>query len=1019
MKVFGIFILLIVSFSLSAQDRLGPSNGTPPSKTGKYVLTHATVYVKPGEVLENVNIVIEEDRIVSVGKQLLLPKDAVEIDCSGKVIVPAFLDAYASVGVPAPKQEPYSPWPQLESNRQSTFYWNEAVHPETSASENYEMDTKENKRFHEMGFGFAVTHADDGIAQGSGALVSLGSSDLSNRMIQSAAAAFFSLDKGVSRQTYPSSQMGSIALVRQLFYDLEWYRKNKDPKTDLSLRALDEQMNLPLFFKTEDKFEALRVVKVGKEFGLPFVIFGSGQEYAYAEELKAWGHPLVIPLAFPKPYDVGDPYVARHISLGALREWEMAPFNPRILFEHQVPFSFTASGCEDAKTFWKNLRKAIEHGLPLSEALAALTVNPAKILHVELQLGTLEEGRLASFTVFDKDPFREEASALETWNLGDREILEQKNERDIRGKYNILLGSIQYPFIVEGTVEHPKAYIRTIRQQRNEKTGLMKNDTLKIPVKMHIDDDDITMHFSLDDEFYKGSIQLHGKIRERFGVLEGDASLSDGRWVQWSAIKNEKFKEKKDSTPQINDSIPPVPGMRFPDMAFGRDSLSDDRPVVIRNATIWTNEETAVIKDGTLILKNGKISYVGNGNFTTPQNAIEIDAKGKFVTSGIIDEHSHIAISKGVNEGGQANSAEVSIADVVNPEDINIYRQLSGGVTAAQLLHGSANPIGGQSALVKLKWGYGADEMLIPNAPKFIKFALGENVKQSNWGDYNTVRFPQTRMGVEQVYIDAFDRALKYHEARVKGKPKDLEFARRDLELEVLWEILEGKRFVTCHSYIQSEINMLMHVADTFGFRINTFTHILEGYKVADKMAAHGAAGSTFSDWWAYKYEVRDAIPYNAKIMYDQGVLVAINSDDAEMGRRLNQEAAKTMKYGGMPELEAWKLVTLNPAKMLHLDDRMGSLREGKDADVVIWSANPLSILARVEYTIVDGEILYSSESYEQALIRNRQEKARIITAMLLEMESGEKPQAFARKKETFFHCDTLGEEGTTSTNQH
>jgi hypothetical protein len=364
----------------------------------------------------------------------------------------------------------------------------------------------------------------------------------------------------------------------------------------------------------------------------------------------------------------------------------------------------------------------------------------------------------------------------------------------------------------------------------------------------------------------------------------------------------------------------------------------------------------------------------------------------------------------------------VSIADVVNPDDINIYRQLSGGVTAAQLLHGSANPIGGQSALIKLKWGHNPEAFLIANAPKFIKCALGENVKQANWGDFNTVRFPQTRMGVEQVFYDGFLRAKAYEEEMNlfnSGKSNLTTAPRKDLELEVLLEILKGQRFITCHSYVQSEINMLMHVADSMGFKINTFTHILEGYKVADKMKEHGVGASTFSDWWAYKFEVNDAIPYNAKLMADQGLTVAINSDDAEMGRRLNQEAAKSVKYGGMTEEEAWKMVTLNPAKLLHLDDRMGSLKAGKDADIVLWTTNPLSIDAKVEMTLVDGEVLFDSVRDYQMRLDNQREKARLISKMLASNEKGDPTKPFFKRKKRHFHCDTMGEEGSEGENSH
>ncbi|HRP61660.1 MAG TPA: amidohydrolase, partial [Vicingus sp.] len=323
-----------------------------------------------------------------------------------------------------------------------------------------------------------------------------------------------------------------------------------------------------------------------------------------------------------------------------------------------------------------------------------------------------------------------------------------------------------------------------------------------------------------------------------------------------------------------------------------------------------------VLKNTDVLLKDGKIAQIGKDLIA--EGAEMVDGKNKHLTAGIFDEHSHIAISRGVNECTQAVTAEVSIADVIDSDDINIYRQLAGGVVASQLLHGSCNPVGGQSALIKLKWGSSPEDMKIKDADGFIKFALGENVKQSNWGPFNRSRFPQTRMGVEQVYYDAFIRAKEYQNAwdayaKLTPNAKANSYAPRiDLEMETLNEILNKERFISCHSYVQSEINMLMHVADSMKFTVNTFTHILEGYKLADKMKAHGAGGSTFSDWWAYKFEVNDAIPYNAAIMHKQGVITAINSDDAEMGRRLNQEAGKAVKYGGVSEEDALKMVTLN-----------------------------------------------------------------------------------------------------------
>jgi imidazolonepropionase-like amidohydrolase len=447
----------------------------------------------------------------------------------------------------------------------------------------------------------------------------------------------------------------------------------------------------------------------------------------------------------------------------------------------------------------------------------------------------------------------------------------------------------------------------------------------------------------------------------------------------------------------------------YPFAAYGNETLPEEVNLVFRNATVWTLEGEGKMENADVWVQNGKIRAVGKDLIA--EGATEVDATGKHITPGIIDEHSHIALS-GVNEGSHAVTAEVRMYDAVDSEDVDIYRQLSGGVTAAQLLHGSANPVGGQSALVKFRWGSTPEAMRIENADGYIKFALGENVKQSNWGDNVNIRFPQTRMGVEQVYMDAFTRAQEYgaawkgYEQLGRREKQSATPPRRDLQLDALLEIINSERFITCHSYVQSEINMLMKVAEQFDFRVNTFTHILEGYKVADKMAEHGAGGSTFSDWWAYKYEVREAIPYNAVLMHQAGVTVAINSDDAEMARRLNQEAAKVVKYGGMDEIEALKTVTLNPARLLHVDDRMGSLKVGKDGDVVVWSDHPLSIYARAEMTLIDGKVYFDAEKDREMRENIRAERARLIAKLKGAKKNGATTQRYQKKSKHRWDCE-------------
>jgi N-acetylglucosamine-6-phosphate deacetylase len=377
--------------------------------------------------------------------------------------------------------------------------------------------------------------------------------------------------------------------------------------------------------------------------------------------------------------------------------------------------------------------------------------------------------------------------------------------------------------------------------------------------------------------------------------------------------------------------------------------------VLVRNATIWTAGPQGILTGADLLVSGGKIAAVGKG-LKAPANAVVIDGAGRHVAPGILDEHSHAAVLGNVNECTNSVTCEARIQDVINSESVNIYRQLAGGATIMHLLHGSCNAIGGQCAVIKNKWGEPPDRLWFAAAPPTVKFALGENPKQSNWGTQRTGRYPQSRAGVEQTIRDAFTRALDYRAQQAEHKKGSRPYApREDLQLEALAEIVEGKRLIHCHSYRQDEILMLMRLAEDFGIRVNTFTHILEGYKVADEMAAHGASAVGFSDWWAYKFEVIDAIPYSNYLMWDRGVNVGFNSDDAELARRLNTEAAKAVKYGGVPPEEALKFVTLNPAKSLKIEGRVGSLEPGKDADFAIWNGSPLSQYSRCEQTWIEG----------------------------------------------------------------
>jgi imidazolonepropionase-like amidohydrolase len=390
--------------------------------------------------------------------------------------------------------------------------------------------------------------------------------------------------------------------------------------------------------------------------------------------------------------------------------------------------------------------------------------------------------------------------------------------------------------------------------------------------------------------------------------------------------------------------------------------------VFIQNATLLTVTQ-GTIEHGSILIRDGKIAAFGT-DVTAPDGATVIDAAGQFVIPGIIDCHSHIAVDGSVNEGGPAVSSMVNIADVLNPADVNIYRDLAGGVTTANILHGSANPIGGQTVVIKLRWGKQASQLPFEGALPGIKFALGENPKHSNFGPPagTPARYPATRLGVEEVIRKAFIEAREYkkqwddYNQRKSAGDHNLIPPRRDLRLEPLVEVLEGRRYVHSHCYRADEILMLLRVAREFGFKVRTFQHVLEGYKVADEIAVSGAGGSTFSDWWAYKIEAYDAIPYNAALMQERGVVVSINSDSAEEARHLNQEAAKTMKYGEVSANDALKMITLNPAIQLGIDNRVGSIDVGKDADLVIYNHDPLSVYAVAQKTLIDGQVYFDRE---------------------------------------------------------
>ncbi|TAF65829.1 MAG: amidohydrolase [Cytophagales bacterium] len=974
------FCLYLFSSTLQAQVVTHTQNySVNDVRTGYYAFTNATIYTDYQTKLEKATLIIKNGKVEAVGTNLSVPAGATEIDLNGRYIYPSFIDLYSNYGVVTKGYSGNTDGQFLESPDKTALHWNYAIRPQLNAQDLFTVNGGDAKNWRKNGFGVVVTHHQDGIMRGTGALVTLADGKAQEVLLQGKAAHFLDFDKGTSPQDYPSSLMGSVALLRQTYLDADWYKKATDKKEyNLSLEALNNTLSLPAIFAVEDKLSLLRADKVGDEFGIQYIIKGNGDEYQRLQEIKATGAMLLLSLNFPDAYEVEDPFDAKMLSLEQLKHWEMAPANAAMVSKEGITFAFTSNGLKNMDDFIKNIRKAIEYGLSETEALKAITFTPAQIIKAQDKVGSLTQGKLANFIITSQPVFDKSSTILENWIQGKQYILKDIND-DIRGNYNLSLSNGESAkIIIAGTPDKLDVKI--------DKNGTTQNADFSLKEKL------ISLQFSLNDQKYRLSGWVEGKNLK--GIAETDNSS-----LKWNATFESAYsptaEEKKENSPiEVGKVV-------YPFTAYGNAEIPKTGTYLIKNGTVWTNEKEGILKETDVLIKDGKITQIGKN--LNANGATVIDATGKHVTCGIIDEHSHIALAN-VNEGSHSSTAEVRMGDVIDSESMSIYRQIAGGVCAAQLLHGSANTIGGQSALIKLKWGFAPESMKIPNADGFIKFALGENVKQANWGDGYRTRFPQTRMGVEQFLNDVFTRAREYETlSKTKGA-----IYRRDLNMEATLEILNQKRFITCHSYVQSEINMLMKLAESFNFRVNTFTHILEGYKVADKMAKHGAGGSSFADWWAYKMEVKDAIPHNPALMHSQGVVVSINSDDTEMARRLNQEAAKAVKYGGVSEEDAWKMVTLNPAKLLHLDSRMGSLKAGKDADIVVWSDNPLSIYAVVEKNIIDGILFFDLEKEAEKLQSVEQEKARIIKKMIDAKNGGASTQKAVGNKQREWHCEDV-----------
>ena len=984
-------------------------DGLSSNSPDVFAIVGATVHRNPTATPAVETILIKGTKIIAIG-DVKIPAGTQTVDAKGKHVYPGLIDAYHGQAF------------DFDASKNGTAYWNAKVTPQLLAADQLTLGKLSAEKYRKAGFTTTLVAPNKGVIQGQSCLVSLGNSSVEQSILKSNVAQHLRLTVNRGRgQGYPNSPMGAYALARQSIYDAQWYQQAWQaaradtalprPETNSALASLKETIagQQMVMIEASNELFAVRTNRFSKEFGLKLTILGSGNEYRRIDEIAALGRPIVLPVNFPKAPDVSSPESASDVSLETLMHWDHAPENPKRLAEKCVTFAFTTKGLKDKKSFLKNVRIAVKRGLSAESALAAMTVNAAKLYGVEDQIGSLKKGKLANVLVTDGDLFADKTKIVETWVDGVRFPAEHEHLREVEGEWKLAAaGFDKHSLVIKENKHVLSGEIIANSVLKKQKASQKKNADAKeskksttVKVKpIALTGTRLTGAFRTD-EFGHDGISLFSVIVSNENTANGQLTLPNGKSIPLSATLMEeddsadskvaaKSDDNKGSSdkPATKKNLAASFPVNFPLGAYGRTELpAQPKSVLIKDVFVWTLTDKGNLENAAVLIGDGVIKSIHAAGEELPAADIVIDGKGAHLTPGVIDCHSHMATDSGVNESGQAITAEVRIGDMIDCDDMTIYRQLAGGVTTANVLHGSANPIGGQNQVIKLRWGINETGMKFENAPEGIKFALGENVKQSNW-DNPTGRYPQTRMGVEQIMDDAFRTAIEYKKSREDWeKNRNGLPPRRNLELDAIAEIIDGKRWVHCHSYRQDEILALMRTLESHDVTIGTFQHILEGYKVADRMAQHGAMASAFADWWAYKYEVKDAIPYAGALMHKAGVVVSFNSDDGELGRHLNHEAAKAVRYGGVSEIEALKFVTLNPAKQLRIDDRVGSIAIGKDADLVLWNGHPLSNFTKVQQTWIDGRKYFDHLEDAKAQTLVKQQRFALIQKVL---ESGE-----------------------------
>lgn len=973
-----VWVLIVSSWNLSAQTKPTDNIGSHPISV--FALKNAKIVIDPNKTIEKGTIIIRDQMIESVGASVTIPKDAIEVDLSGKTVYAGFIDPYSIYGL---KDEVK---PAAGATPPGPNSWNPKVTPEKVAISLFSTDDKAAERLRASGLTTVQLIPKIGIIKGYSSVVMLGNGSTESQILSNKNLLTTSIRaSGMWTDPYPSSQMGIIALTRQVFYDAQWYGSalsafqkkpttNKAPEFDPALNELNQffQSRQPLIMESSTELEIVRNAKIANEFGLKAVFVGTGTEYKNIDDIKALNSTLIIPVNFTEAPDVTSPEKILTTTADDLLAWDYSPENAKILETNKVTFAFTTKDLKDPSSYLSNIRTTVKRGLSETTALAALTTIPAQLIGAEKMLGSIEAGKTANLTITSGNVFDDQTSVQQVWISGTRYDVKQEPVVNFNGVWVSSSNKISQ---IEIKGSSPNL---TISAKINGKT--VKFKTAKPEFEQ------------LNGSFDTDSLGMKGVASVSFTKIGQQLTAA----ILWPELKSESlnltFKEEVKEDSKKLDKKQTVQMASFPLTypfgSYGRETKLPDQPnqILVKNTTVWTSTDKGILTDTDLLIEKGKIKSVGK-NLTASKDAVVIDGKGKHITAGIIDAHSHSAISGGINEGGQAMTSEVRIQDVINPYDINIYYQLAGGVTTANIMHGSANAIDGQTQTIKYRWGGNAQDLFFQNALPGIKFALGENPKRSSSSSSN--RYPQTRLGVNNIIRDYFEHAIDYKKQWTEYNQSKKGIApRRDLELDALVEILNGQRTIHCHSYVQSEILGLISIADELGFKVGTFQHVLEGYKTAAEIKKHGAMASTFSDWWGYKYEVIDAIPYNAPIMNKVGIVVSFNSDSDELARRLNMEAAKAVKYGGIPQEEAIQFVTINPAKQLGIDKYVGSLEVGKDADFVIWSESPLSSFSKPEQTWIDGRLYFDLKQDDTSRNKIKQIKNDLVQKVLASGQS-------------------------------